>query len=228
MRAFVPLLALLAPLALAAAGPAAPVQPVVVELFTSQGCSSCPPADAFLGELARDPGVVAITRPVTIWDRLGWKDSLASPENTRLQQVYGGKVARGSGVYTPQIVIGGRFGAVGSDRAEIRQFIGEVARAQTAAVSVKGGFAGVSGNGAGEVRWLTLTAAVDVAIGQGENGGRKIRYTNVVREEQSLGQWKGGTQVFSLPQFFAQQPNTRHALIVQRPNAGPILAGAYF
>jgi hypothetical protein len=228
MRAFLPLLALVAPLGLSAAGLPAPAQPVAVELFTSQGCSSCPPADAYLGELARDPGVVAITRPVTIWDRLGWKDSLASPENTRLQQVYGSKVVRGSGVYTPQIVVGGRFGAVGSDRAEIRRFIGEVAKDQTSAVAVKRGFAGVSGSGSGEVRWLTLSAAVDVAIGRGENGGRKIRYTNVVRDEQLLGQWKGGTQTFPLPQFFAQLPNTRYAIIVQRPNSGAILAASYF
>jgi hypothetical protein len=228
MRASLPLFVFVAPLALSAARPIAPAQPVVVELFTSQGCSSCPPADAYLGELARDPGVVAVTRPVTIWDRLGWKDNLARPENTRLQQVYGNKVARGSGVYTPQMVIGGRFGAVGSDRAEIKQIIGEVARGQTAAVVVKDGFAGVSGNGSGEVRWLTLTGAVDVAIGQGENGGRNIRYTNVVRDEHLLGQWKGGTQAFSLPQFFAQLPNTRHAIVIQQPNAGWILAAAYF
>ena len=84
-----------------------PVTPVAVELFTSQGCSSCPPADALLEALAKQPNIIAITRPVTYWDKLGWKDTLGRPENTRLQTAYAAKGKEGSGVYTPQTVVQG-------------------------------------------------------------------------------------------------------------------------
>ena len=109
----------------AASGPpAAPAAtPVAVELFTSQGCSSCPPADALLEALAKQPNIVAITRPVTYWDRLGWKDTLAREANTRLQGAYAAKGNAGSGVYTPQAVVQGGDGAVGSDRGGLMRLI---------------------------------------------------------------------------------------------------------
>ena len=102
--------------------PSPSAEPVLVELFTSQGCSSCPPADRLAARLAPEPGVVVISRPVTYWDRLGWKDTLARPENTDLQRAYARRTLAGrNGVYTPQTVVDGEFGAVGSQESRLRR-----------------------------------------------------------------------------------------------------------
>jgi len=98
------------------------VRPVVVELFTSQGCNSCPPADFFLGKLAQRPDVLALTLPVTYWDMLGWKDSLASEANTRRQKEYAAAMGHG-GVYTPQIIVDGVLDVVGSRVASVEAAI---------------------------------------------------------------------------------------------------------
>ncbi len=116
---------IIAMLMVAAATPAASA-PVAIELFTSQGCSSCPPADAALARLAQDPGVVAITRPVTYWDALGWKDTLAREENTRLQRGYAARQQSHS-VYTPEAVVQGEAGTVGSREAEVRRMVAAAA-----------------------------------------------------------------------------------------------------
>src|SRR5271166_2959138 len=109
--------------ALCAALPAAAGQrPVLVELFTSQGCSSCPPADDLLGRLATRPDVIAITLPVTYWDMLGWKDTLASETNTRRQKSYAQAMGRG-GVYTPQIIVDGVSDVVGSREGDVEAAI---------------------------------------------------------------------------------------------------------
>ncbi len=97
--------------------------PVAVELFTSQGCSSCPPADALIERLAKEPNIVAITRPVTYWDSLGWKDTLAREANTILQRSYAARGGEGSGVYTPQAMVQGRMAAVGSSEGKLRRLI---------------------------------------------------------------------------------------------------------
>ncbi len=125
MKLAVALLASLAALTAAgsSSGGAAPAaHPVAVELFTSQGCSSCPPADAVLARLARDPEVVAISRPVTYWDQLGWKDTLAPQANTDLQRAYADHDGSGR-VYTPQAVVQGAEGVVGAQEANIRKLI---------------------------------------------------------------------------------------------------------
>ncbi|HEX4301196.1 MAG TPA: DUF1223 domain-containing protein [Rhizomicrobium sp.] len=120
----------------ALAGNSLPTRPVVVELFTSQGCSSCPPADALLGRLAQRPGVIAITLPITYWDMLGWKDTLASEANTRRQKSYAAAMGHG-GVYTPQIVVDGAVDVVGSRAANVEMAIAQrramIAGAQAAA-----------------------------------------------------------------------------------------------
>ena len=117
-------------------------QPVVIELFTSQGCSSCPPADMLARRLAKDPSLLVITRPVTYWDRLGWKDTLAREENTQLQRAYAAKGGEGAGVYTPQIVVNGDGAAVGSREGDIRSLVRRADRSGpriTAATHAKGG-----------------------------------------------------------------------------------------
>ncbi len=113
---------LLAALCVAAtAAPAGAAQrPIVVELFTSEGCSSCPPADALLAELATRPDVLALSFDVDYWDRLGWKDPFSSPQATARQQDYARLLGTGT-VYTPQIVVDGRWEGVGSDRAAVEQ-----------------------------------------------------------------------------------------------------------
>jgi hypothetical protein len=117
----------------AAGGAQAGGRPVVVELYTSQGCSSCPPADALLGRLAQQPGVIAISLPITYWDMLGWKDTLASEANTRRQKAYAAAMGHG-GVYTPQIVVDGVTDVVGSRAAQVEAAIAE-RRAQLTGVA---------------------------------------------------------------------------------------------
>jgi hypothetical protein len=201
-------------------------QPVVLELFTSQGCSSCPPADAFVETLARNPDVVAITRPVTYWDRLGWKDTLARPENTDRQRAYAERGGEGAGVYTPQTMVQGQYGAVGSDRAVVQSQISKARQSLSVAIALRPGLVAVAGKGAGgDVRVIGLRSSSAVRIGKGENGGRVVRYSNVYVGEKLLGRWQGGPQTFALPALNIAGAD-RYAVIVQS-GTGPILAGRY-
>lgn len=226
-------------LALAAVGtggptrpaPAAPA-PVVLELFTSQGCSSCPPADALAGRLARSPGLVVISRPVTYWDRLGWKDTLGRTANTELQRFYAGQGHAGAGVYTPQMVVNGGDAAVGSDEPAIAALVrraraGE--RPRLALARGPGGLvAGVAGPASGDayLELVGLVSRVVVAIGSGENGGRRIEYTNVFAGATSLGSWTGGTRTFRLAGSMGSIKGAdRHAILLRRRSDSVILAG---
>jgi len=188
-------------LMLAVCDPAAQAQPLaVVELFTSQGCSSCPPADELLGELKNDPSFVAVSLPIHYWDYLGWKDTLADPRHTARQKAY--SRVRGDGdVYTPQAVVNGVVHALGSDKAEIKKAV-DTAREHGARLSVKIDIAVANGQvsisvGAGndglsgEVWLWGLASAVPVTIQRGENKGRTITYANVVRRWVKLGDWVG-------------------------------------
>ena len=225
MRA--PILALmLAGCGAAAEVPAPP--PVAVELFTSQGCSSCPPADAVMAKLAKEPGVVAITRPVTYWDRLGWKDTLAQPANTALQQAYTGHRIPGAGNYTPQAVVAGRSGTVGGREATVRQLIGTARRQPQATLMTDARSVAVNGKGAGEVVLVALRRSVTVPIGSGENGGRTITYSNVAISERALGQWTGGWKRFAIPAGATGVAKAdRYAVLVRQAKGGPILAARY-
>lgn len=208
---------------------------VAVELFTSQGCSSCPPADAVLAKLAREPGVVAITRPVTYWDRLGWKDTLASPANTALQQGYTRRGITGAGNYTPQMVVAGRAGAVGGQEARVRGLIAQARRLPAPALTVErtGGIRTVAVRGGrpavpAELSLLALRRQVPVAIGSGENGGRRITYANVLVDERPLGRWAGGATRFALPAgATAVRGADRYAVLLRQGMAGPVLAARY-
>jgi hypothetical protein len=227
MRLLISLLALTG--LLGATGPEAPqsAHPVVVELFTSQGCSSCPPADALAELLSQRPDLVVLTRPVTIWDRLGWKDTLAREENTSLQRAYAAHGGEGSGVYTPQTVVQGRYPAVGSDRTQIGRQIAAARASITAAIAERSGVIGVAGEGGpADVKLLALKSSQPVRIGSGENGGRMIRYSNIVIAERLLGRWQGGAASFKLPEGFVQGAD-KWAVVVQSPKAGPIFAATY-
>jgi hypothetical protein len=210
--------------------------PVAVELFTSQGCSSCPPADALLTRLATDPNVIAITRPVTYWDSLGWKDTLAREDNTRLQRAYAAHGGAGSGVYTPQAIVQGGSAAVGSNESDLRQLIA-AARMRTGPDIVitaePDGSRMIAIDGAAPrgttIDVVALRSSAIVRIGNGENGGRNIHYTNVVVGEQSVGSWPGGRGRFRVPGSILHVAGAdRAVLLVRQGRAGPILAARYF
>lgn len=222
------------------AAPAALAQsaagPVVAELFTSQGCSSCPPADAVAARLARDPGVLVISRPVTYWDRLGWKDSLGREENTRLQRQYGDTAFAGANIYTPQLVVDGRAQAVGSQEAKVRGLLATAAAGRRkAGLSVR-----IAADGTGkrvlidgpkgqqaDLLLVALASGRTVSIGAGENGGRKVHYTNVVLAERALGRWSGGTQNVTItPDMLRVTGADRHAVLVRKGPGGPVIGSA--
>ena len=223
-------------LALTAASPAPPaVTPVAVELFTSQGCSSCPPADALLEALANQPNVIAITRPVTYWDRLGWKDTLGREENTRLQNDYAAKGHEGAGVYTPQTVVQGGDAAVGSDKRELARIIAAekakpgpgIVATQTADGGRSVTISGASGQN-GTVTVVALRSQSTVRIGRGENGGRTIRYINVALADTVIGRWAGGNATLNVPgSVFHTAGADRYVMLIHAGPAGRIIAARY-
>jgi hypothetical protein len=181
----------------------------VVELFTSQGCSSCPPADRLLGELARDPSLVTMSLPIDYWDYIGWKDTLAKPRHSARQRFYA--KTRGDGeVFTPQVVVNGLTHAVGNDKAAIEQAIAQ-SRRDGAALSLPVKLAIADGklnvsvlaanseSASGEVWLCALGKAIPVAIGRGENSGHTVTYHNVVRRWVKLGDWTGTARNFAVP-----------------------------
>jgi len=179
----------------------------VLELFTSQGCSSCPAADKLLGELAADPSLVAMSLPVDYWDYLGWKDTLALAGHSRREHAYAR--TRGDGqVYTPQVVVNGTVHVLGSDKSAIERAIAQ-GRKNSALLSVpvtlSVGDDSVSvdvpaGKEAHSEVWLCpITKSVTVPIGRGENRGRTITYHNVVRRWLKLGEWVGKAQTWKIP-----------------------------
>lgn len=188
---------------LALASPCAAGLKAVVELFTSQGCSSCPPADHFLAELARREDVLALSLPVDYWNYLGWKDTLGRPEHTQRQHAYA--QARGDGrVYTPQVVVNGRHHFVGGDRAAIEAAIRAAELPVEVAVSRNGETIDIVVEAAPAprpltVRLVTYDRTEEVAIGRGENLGRTITYHNIVKEMRPIGMWKGERLEISLP-----------------------------
>lgn len=194
----------------------------VVELFTSQGCSSCPAADRLLGELSKDPDVLALSLPINYWDYLGWKDTLADARNSSRQKAYS-QVRGDRAVYTPQMVVNGVAQALGSDRGAIEQAMTQSHReADVLSVPVKLSIDkdAVTVKTAGQVDskivdsknadsnadartaevWLCpLTRSVQVHIGRGENRGKTVTYTNVVRGWIKLGTWAGAEATWRIP-----------------------------
>jgi hypothetical protein len=180
----------------------------VIELFTSQGCSSCPAADKLLAELAADPSLVPISVPIDYWDYLGWKDTLADPRNTARQKAYAH--VRGDGqVYTPQVVVNGSLHALGSDKSAIELAIAKSRKTgamslPSVALAISDGRVHCAVPEVADVRgaevWLLgLMKATTIAIGRGENKGRTVTYTNVVRRWVKLGDWNGKASSWSVP-----------------------------
>jgi hypothetical protein len=181
----------------------------LLELFTSQGCSSCPTADKLLGELANDPSLIALSVPIDYWDYLGWKDTLASPAHSARQRAYA-RMRGDRDVYTPQVVVNGEIHVVGSDQAAIERAIVQADQksgVMALPVSLSIGDNGLSvkvdsaesEHAAAEVWLCPLAKAVPVAIGRGENHGRTITYHNVVRNWLKLGDWAGAPAAWMVP-----------------------------
>jgi hypothetical protein len=205
--------------------------PVVVELFTSQGCSSCPPADALLTELAGREGVIALALHVDYWDYLGWKDSFASPAFTARQRAYA-KAARSRSIFTPQMVVQGQDRLVGHDADRI---LGSIATHREAAAPVglrvvrETGVLRISlepGRGPAEpadIHVVRFVPSHDVAIEGGENVGRAITYTNIVTDWQTIARWDGSEPVELVYDLPGSEPL---AVIVQRTRMGPVVTAA--
>jgi hypothetical protein len=211
-------------------------RPVVVELFTSQGCSSCPPADALLTELADDPDLLALSFHVDYWDYIGWEDPFAAAEYTQRQRDY----VDGLGlryVYTPQMVIDGRHNVVGSNRTGVMDAIEKAAQASSPLTvtldDVAGGTVRLSAGDApaeGATVWLVgFDDGHDTAITQGENGGRSIHNSNVVRALTKLGAWSGAAASFPVDLAKAKAAGRGGcAVLVQQGRGGPILGAAVY
>lgn len=217
--------------------PAAAVN--VIELFTSQGCASCPTADALLKTFAERPNVVALTLPVDYWDYLGWKDTLASPKFSARQRSYA--TVRGDGrVYTPQVIVNGLKHALGSSEADIKKAIavtGPKIDPYRVGVRVRSGKehivisldASREPAKAGEATiWLALIRReVEVKIKRGENVGKVGVYHNVVREWMPVGMWNGTAATIKIAHHAVKQSDADGcAIILQRGDAGAIIGAA--
>ncbi len=202
-------------------------EPVVVELFTSQGCNSCPPADAYLAELAGDPGVLPLAYHVDYWDQLGWRDPFSSPAATARQRAYG-RSLRLRTIYTPQMVINGRVDAVGSDRPAV---IAAIAAARNlprvpVTVAADGGALAIrvaAGAGSGRVLLIGYDLQHETRVRGGENAGKTLVNSNIVRTIEEIGTWSGAALTLSGP---LPAPLTGAAVLLQADDGAIIGAAA--
>jgi hypothetical protein len=217
-------------LALPAAAAAKP-PPVVVELYTAQGCASCGDANAFLGELAQRPGVIALTFPVDYWDYLGWADTFAKPEFATRQKAYVARLSLRE-PYTPQVVVDGRAQAAGLQTAEVDKLVEAAAKAprnppDIAFVGARRADVG-SGpppRGGAEVWMIRYDPdEQDVVVRKGDNRGQTIPHRNVVRQMARIGTWRGTPTAYRLPK--AEEEGLATVIIVQAPKGGRVLGAA--
>jgi hypothetical protein len=212
----------------------------VIELFTSQGCSSCPPADKLVGDFSHDPSLISLSLPIDYWDYLGWKDTLADHRNTARQKAYS-KVRGDREVYTPQVVVNGMLHALGSDRNAIEQAI--VKSHQNSGIlslpvtlTVGDGRLTVAVAGGGEPHgeaevWICgVTKAITVAVKRGENQGKTITYHNVARRWIKLDAWNGKEHTWTVPlRDFGEDVDGAAVMVqngtLEKPNA---MLGAAF
>ena len=212
----------------------------VLELFTSQGCSSCPPADALLKTFANDPGVIALSLPVDYWDYLGWKDTFATARNTERQRGYA--KARGDGaIYTPQVVVNGLLHVNGSNKSDIESAIESTAGKSNKAhvpvrfwqekntLNILAGAAEAGSSIKEATIWLgVVQESGTIEIKQGENAGRSITYTNILRDLAPIGLWKGQTMRIQIPRGAVMMPETQKSVVlIQEGRAGPIIGAAW-
>jgi hypothetical protein len=202
----------------------AETRPVVVELFTSQGCSSCPPADAVLTELAARPDVIALGFHVDYWDRLGWKDPLSAPGSTERQNDYAARFGRRE-IYTPQLVVDGKRQLVGSHRAEVLLAVDQAKPEAAVQVTIAADGKSVAiggGAGAGKVTLARFVKSRSTEIRRGENAGTQARDVNGVDQILTLGDWTGAPLGFAI-----DPPDAEHGLaVLVQAEDGTILGAA--
>lgn len=199
--------------------------PIVIELFQSQGCSSCPPANAYLNSIADRPDILALSFAVTYWDQLGWKDTFGSPRFTQRQQDYA-RAGRGQ-VATPELIINGSHAVVGFDRRDLDRSIATIGPARVGPkISYDGTAVHLSAATARATATVWLVrydpGSRNVPIRAGENGGRTLPHRNIVRELASLGSWSGAAASFQLPS--AKERDLSTAILIQRGVGGQIIA----
>ena len=212
----------------------------VIELFTSQGCSSCPPADVLLQKYAADPSVIALSMPVDYWDYLGWKDTFASPRNSERQRAYA--KARGDGaIYTPQVVVNGTLHVNGAQQSEIDTAIDVTSKnaalpkvpirfwQESNNLNIMAGWAEEGKELKEATIWLgVVQTSGSVDIPRGENAGKTLAYTNIVRELTPIGLWKGKPMMIQIPRAAIMQPATQKSVVlIQEGKAGAIIGAAW-
>lgn len=202
-----------------------PAHPVVVELYQSQGCSSCPPADRVVNKLADRADVIPLSFAVTYWDDLGWKDIFGSPAYTARQWDYAHTAGR-SQVATPQVIVNGRDAVLGSREGELNAAIARnVVKTGPAITAANGKVTVGAGKATNATVWVVRydPRTIDVAIKAGENGGSTIPHRNIVKQLVNVGSWSGKTASFTLP---AAPAGLKTAILVQDGKGGPILSAA--
>jgi hypothetical protein len=205
-------------------------RPAVVELFTSEGCSSCPPAEAYVGELAQRPDVLALSFHVDYWDDLGWRDRFDIPEATPRQRGYA-KALNLSSVYTPQVVIDGQADFVGSDRRRIGNSLTNPRSGLPVMIAVRDGavlvdLAAMNGVSPSDVLLVAYQNSATSAIGRGENSGRTLTEYNIVRAVRHLGHYTGEAREYGVAVGSLPKDATNVAVLVQLLRQGPVIAAA--
>ncbi len=220
--------------------PSFPAPKTVLELFTSQGCDTCPPADQVLASYAERPDIVAITLPVDIWDYLGWKDTLASDKNSERQKAYA-KARGDNAIYTPQVIVNGMVGVNGSDPGSIDKAIlrtDEELQNQHVpirfwhernSIVIEAGDAPPGLENKEATIWFAVVQKkADVPVRRGENKGKTLTYTNIVREMIPVGTWNGKAMELRLARTAIMRPETQACIVLlQEGKAGPILGAAW-
>ena len=206
-------------------------QPVVVELFTSQGCSSCPPADVLIGELARRPGVIALAYHVDYWDDWGWQDRFSLPEATQRQRGYVRRLEK-SGAFTPQIVVSGDTSLVGSNRTAVEKAVTGDRDALRMSLSKEGNSLHIyfleAWRESMDVFLVSYLKEATARIDGGENAHRTLKHFNVVRSFKKLGTWNGRPQRMVAPLAELPRDASAVAVILQRKNQGAVAGAASF
>lgn len=215
----------------------APKNPkAVIELFTSQGCYSCPPADAYLRELAKRDDVLALSMHVDYWNNLGWTDPYSRPEITQRQRAYVGMLGT-SYVYTPQAVVSGHLQGVGSQRGTVGALIDrakadagggpEVALTPAGSNTLKASIGAAPSRGNATVWLVAFDDEHTTQISAGENGGKTLAYANVVRDLRAVGRWNGDKTELTLDVAdHVAEGYGNWAILVQVRGAGPIVGAA--
>jgi hypothetical protein len=213
--------------------------PVVIELFTSQGCSDCPPADKILNELSARKDIITLSLPVTYWDMLGWKDTFATEANTQRQKAYAAAMGR-SGIYTPQMIVDGVINMVGNKRDEVMATLAARASGREQEWNVPISVSAVAGrmqiaippaygrrNKPIAAIWVMRTLShASVSVEDGENRNHHLGYANVVQDLEHAGEWNGEAMKIDLPLSAGNRKEDGVAVILQLHDYGPVIGAA--